>query len=493
VLIDLSFLQTGQQWPPQDEQERLNRYAANKLLFDSKHALVFREQWTRLMRDGGVSFELLFNWPKRLSMLWADLLLGETPSATSGETDSPEDQALQRIIEWNDFWNTAYEAAIDASRYGTAVFKTRFDGWGRIEVIPPSIWFPVVDPANIKDVQYHVLAWLSRIPGDPRESNRRILNVEIHSEGQIEYRYYLTQGDKGTISREIQDDERYRWRTEQTGIDEFLVRPVHNLTTSDEIYGQDDYEDIQSIVSELEVRAAQISKILDKHADPNMYGDEAALDVDPQTGEAKFRGGGRFFPVQPGGQAPGYITWDGNLDAAFKQFELLMEQFYALSETSPAAFGQLKAGLAESGSALRRLMMAPLAKVNRMRLRFDRAVKEVLILASRLEVAAGMDGAVALKDVSIAWNDGLPDDPAEETDIAVKRIEAGTLSKETAIRRLDGLEGEELEDELERIRTEQEASMPIVTPARSTGLLFGETEEEPAGGGAEGAGEGAVA
>ena len=61
---------------------------------------------------------------------------------------------------------------------------------------------------------------------------------------------------------------------------------------------------------------------------------------------------------------PGYVTWDGQLEAAFKQIDLLMEQLYILSETSAAAFGQLKAGLAESGTALRRLMMAPLAKVN---------------------------------------------------------------------------------------------------------------------------------
>ncbi|MGI1692105.1 hypothetical protein [Thermoanaerobacter uzonensis] len=53
-----------------------------------------------------------------------------------------------------------------------------------------------------------------------------------------------------------------------------------------------------------------------------------------------------------------------------------MEQMYILSNTTTAAFGQLKSGLAESGSALRRLMMAPLTKVNRVR-RFDPVVKKV--------------------------------------------------------------------------------------------------------------------
>ena len=117
-----------------------------------------------------------------------------------------------------------------------------------------------------------------------------------------------------------------------------------------------------------EIRVAQISRILDKHADPNLYGPDSALEHDAQTGEWKFRGGGKFYPVGPGEQPPGYVTWDGQLDAAFREIELLMEQLYILSETSAAAFGQLKSGLAESGSALRRLMMAPLAKVNRLSL-----------------------------------------------------------------------------------------------------------------------------
>jgi hypothetical protein len=95
------------------------------------------------------------------------------------------------------------------------------------------------------------------------------------------------------------------------------------------------------------------------------------------------------FPVGQGEQPPGYVTWDGQLEAAFKQIDLLMEQLYILSETSAAAFGQLKAGLAESGTALRRLMMAPLAKVNRIRMRFDPALKEVLWLASMLGEGAG--------------------------------------------------------------------------------------------------------
>ena len=46
----------------------------------------------------------------------------------------------------------------------------------------------------------------------------------------------------------------------------------YNLSTSERLTGLDDYSDLDSIVQELEIRVAQISRILDKHADPNMAG-----------------------------------------------------------------------------------------------------------------------------------------------------------------------------------------------------------------------------
>lgn len=205
-------------------------------------------------------------------------------------------------------------------------------------------------------------------------------------------------------------------------------------------------------MQELEVRIAQISRILDKHADPNMYGPDSALEQDPETGEWVFRGGGKYFPVSQGEEPPGYVTWNGELEAAFKEIDLLMEQLYILSETSAAAFGQIKSGLAESGSALRRLMMAPLAKVNRIRMRLDPAVKKVLKLASELEAAAGT--GISLENINIQWQDGLPDDDKEVAEVYEIYLKNGVMSRETAIQKLFDLDPESLKSELERISRE---------------------------------------
>ena len=157
---------------------------------------------------------------------------------------------------------------------------------------------------------------------------------------------------------------------------------------------------------------------------------------------------GDFCAKVGGEEPPGYITWDSQVEASFRQVEMLMEQFYALSETSPAAFGNLKAGLVESGSALRRLMMAPLAKVNRVRMGFDAGLREVLRLAALL------DSGRAVEPV-IGWADGLPDDESEEIRNEATAVASEVSSRRSSMKRLWGYTDEQADEELQRIRAEQ--------------------------------------
>lgn len=474
MLTDLSFLEPGQVWPPPAEAERLERYQQNKLLFEGKHEQVFNE-WIKLLRDDQKAvLEIVLNWHKRLTLLFSDLLLGETPNITAGEKQSPEQQALDRILDENGFMNVAYEVSIDVSRYGTGLLKVRYDGARKRAIIEgqqPAVWFPVVAPDNIREITAHVLAWTYET--GPATRREKFLRVEIHERGRITSRLHRIHN--GIISVALEEE------TTATGIDEFLLVPVNNVLTTDRVTGLDDYRDLDSIIQELETRVGQISKILDKHADPNMYGPASALEQDA-SGAWIYRGGGKYFPVEMGEQQPGYATWDGQLEAAFKQIDLLMEQLYVLSETSAAAFGQLKSGLAESGTALRRLLMAPLAKVNRVRMRFDPAIKETLWLASLLERAQGRRDAVVLESIHIDWSDGLPDDEQETTTNEVQRYGAGLTSLESALRRLYKLEGDALQEELERIQAEQQSASTTQLPTLTLPPIVpqpGPNEPEP--------------
>lgn len=430
---DFRFLDRGQAWPPPQERTRLAELSDYRLLWKSRHENVWdTEFWQRVFReDLRTYYGIVLNWPKRLSTLWADLLLGETPTVV---TDEDNQAYLEELVERLDFWNVAYEAAIDGSRYGDSLFKVRVDrGKAIVRAFSPRFWYPVVSPQDAKDILAHVLAWTS-------EDKTRLF-VEIHERGRVTIRTSALDRD-GSIGVTIDE------RVEQVGADRFLVVHAPNIGDSEELYGVSDYNDLTSILQELELRFAQIARILDKHSDPAMYGPASAIMRDDQ-GRQYVDARDKFFPLEAGDSPPGYITWNGQLEASYRMIDQLMSQLYALSETSPAVFGEIKSGLAESGSALKRLLMAPLAKVNRFRAHFDRACRETL------ETAAMLEGKEI--GVKIEWKDGLPDDEAEEARVMSERITAGTISRRRAIQRLDGLKGEELDQELEAIKEDQGA------------------------------------
>jgi len=422
---DLSFIQPGATFPTPEQRRRLNHYRNNRLLFEGAHDYVFH-RWAQTR--GVEQLSVIVNWHRRLSLLWADMLFGQEPTITAQRGD----EELKQVIRENELFRTCYEVALDVSRYGTGVFKIRYsDGMPRIEAVPPDIWFPVVNARNIKEIQYHVIAWKWK-----DENDNHFLDAEIHSKNEITYRTYaLTRDSKvhHIISEETE--------THNAG---FLVVPVHNITTSETIIGHDDYADINPILEDLEIRLTQISRVLDKHADPSMYGDESALQLDEATGDYVVRGGGAFYPVSEDGQPPGYLTWDGSLQDAFKQIDTLMEQFYVITQTSPAAFGQMKSGLAESGSALKRLLMATIIKSNRTKMTFENSLLKVIEKAG---VINSMNGGTSFDGIEIEWQDALPEDMQEVVDTEARRFDSGLTSRRSAIRRIDNIHGDQLDQE----------------------------------------------
>ena len=452
-MFDNTFLNVGEKFPPESEKERLDLYEINKRLWNGEHDVVFAQRRYTLIQENKASIEFNFNWNKRLSVLFADLLLGEPPHIKVGDEGSKEQDFLNSILEATEFLDVAYKVAIDMHRYGSGIFKTYIeDSILNIQCLPPDIWFPVVDRSNINKVLEHVIC----IP-DIKEETQTSYNlfVEEHFKGKIIYKTLAVKD--GKISRILEQ------REEETGIDDFLIVDVENLSTSDEFIGKDDYGDLDTIISELEARFTQRAKILDKHSDPNMSGPRTAIKKDAHTGETQVDiGGGKYFPRSPGDVEVQYVVWDGQLSAVNQEIIDLMEQLYAVSETCPALFGQLKQGLAESGSALKRLLISPLAKVNRLRKYLDPAMKKILFIASELASKNGLTDAVQFdkSKIAIDWQDGLPNDMTEAIANEATAVSAGLSSKESSIKRLYGFEGDALFQELNKIEEEKIETQP---------------------------------
>lgn len=468
---DLGFLSTGQPWPPTDEVERLEMYAANKKLFENKHAEVYIQAFKRIERvisnfQDVVSYPVIVNYQKLISLKVADLLLGEAPTITAGKEGSTEQKSADLIVENSELINTAYEAAIDVSRYGDGLlYVYPEEGAGKIDVTQPPIWFPVVSNMNLKKIEYHVLAWtFDVVTGDQKEKH---LKVHIHEKGQYIEREYLIDGR--TINKQITDDV-----IVPTNLTEFAVIQVPNVLTSDRVHGMDDYSDIDSIISELLVRLGQISRVLDKHASPSVQGPSSALEKNPDTGEWQLKMG-NFFP-RDGKEDPetAYIVWDANMEASFKEIEQLINFLHAISEMGSSLLGDKSEGEgnAPSGTSLRFRMVSPLAKVKRIAMRFEPALIKAIKLCSQLRGEGIVD--LTKVPISVTWHDGLPNDPKEDADIMSTRTgNKATMSIKRALISYDGMSEEDADNELAAIEEDESKA----TPMSSMNAPFGGNNE----------------
>ena len=258
MLSNLDWLKEGQLFPPEDERERLARYAQNKLVYEGEHAKVYEQQLKRIEKVVGnvseiISYPIVLNFQKKVSLKTADFLFQEPPQITS--RDKEKQQTIDDIITRSDLLGIGFQGAIDCSRYGTAVYKIDIeDGRGKVSLSSPEYLFCVVAPEDRKRVTHYVIAYTYTEEAE-RSPDKHFLSATVYD--KTTYRamtFEMATGLKNlclTIGRKIKDSGKV-----QTGLTDFAVIPVHNTVTSDTVYGTDDYVDLDSIVAELEVRTA---------------------------------------------------------------------------------------------------------------------------------------------------------------------------------------------------------------------------------------------
>lgn len=457
----------GDQWPPEGHTARIESYRLYRKLFMGRHDDVFErvQAWLDKTPDRTLVY-IVANFPKLVSLVCADMLFGEEPGFRVVGRDQSAQDTLNHIVRANGLHVLNYEMALGASSRGDAVFKTRYGprhahspvSEAIITSVDPSRFFPEFSPDDVRELTGAVIAWERKVGGST------YLRREVHVPGEIRNELWLT--ERGELKRrmllstlpecaDLSD-------VEQTGYPGLLVEYMPNWRLDDDWRGVSDYVDIGSLVDELNNRLSRISRVLDKHESPKLILPPGMMKYDPTT-KRYFIEKDSLDVVEVSADIapnlPRYLVWDAHLDAAFKQVDTLVRMAFMVTEVSPDVLGMGVNGLAESGRALKFRVLRTLAKVNRKRLYFDAALKNVLGAAMWLESVHG-DGGFGPQELAIDWRDGLPDDPLEETQIEATGVEAGITSQRAAVRRLHRLEGDALEDELAAIAADQMASAP---------------------------------
>lgn len=419
MLYGLEWLDPETTFPPETEKLRLEAYRWYTALFDLNPYWEFGNYANRLIANFDEFFDLpfLLGFQRLSTIKLADMVMGSPPSITVNGNDKLTD-LISKIRDQTNFDEKMYSAVIDFSRYGSTIFRifnddevpedrANFAVWNTAE------WFPVLKKDGTKRIAEHVLVW--RANYGTCTNPDWYLEVQRHpvKGGKYILEKYRMNGSGDCVQ------EKLKSKTIKTDGLPCLVQHVSNLASTTNIYGTSDYKIINELVFRATERIEQILHILDKHADPSMTGPVSMLERDENTGELCFKAS-RFYAVSPGEEHPEYMTWDGQLTAAFQSLEMLLNLIYTMSEMGEAIMGNSKgSGQAISGTAMRYKMISPLEKARRVANSFTLPIKKLMSALILIETGQTVD----YQDITVTWEDSLPKDPRETAELS--RLQSG--------------------------------------------------------------------
>lgn len=454
-------------FPADDSNQRLSDYVYFEKLFLGDHYEAFnvRIQNEDYNKAYGKLRFVMANFAGLISKICADMLFSETPIIRAGE-DGDQD-FIDALVRKNNLSIQFYESALSNSYMGDAVFKLRVgkrhENYEKptviIEDITPRIYFPKLDPFNVRAEPIQTdLAWVFKKGKDS------YLRKEIHEPGKITNEVYLMDGKEvgQKVDISILGIDGLQ-PVVDTKIDDSLVVHVANWKTGGRHFGISDYLDLDSLFFAIDNRMTKVDNILDKHSDPILMVPPGVIDED---GKVKKKALGVIEMGEGEGGKPEYIVWDASLENAFKEIEKLVEFLFMIGEVSPDALGMGK-GQSDSGRALKFKLMRTIAKVARKKMYYDQAIKKVMLIAQKLAKAWNVEvDGITMKgepqDVSIDWKDGLPTDEKEQLENETMALDAGITTKKASAQRVYGLDDESAEALLKERDEENKLAIPAM-------------------------------
>ena len=456
MLYDLNFLRKGAEFPPREEVKRLDAYKVNALLLED-------EMWSALPSHQQRALYMLSHFALSTDKVylysanyWSDLVnkmqeltYGEPPEITA----SGMEEQLSEILTATDCVGKADEGLEDFIALGDWVTKIVVDGFINVN---PSTWFPVVSRENVKEIVYHVLAWVV-----PVAKNKWELHAQIHEKGKYTNRAfeitnynpdaYYRDGKTGQnvkmptyeIGTELEESKtEFKLGEFLTGLDDFAIVASANNPGTRRICGISDFDKITDAIAEYNIRMTLKDVVLDKHATPIMYGPQLA-------GE---NGLGNYIEVPNGEGAPGYLTWDASMQAVENTINELKNDISNLSGMG-SLLNSKTFGESQGYDALMIKLAPALMRSTRKKSILTRHLKKLLSL---LSVKYG--NKIEEKDISILWHDGIPATESVKADIAQKHLSTGWSYKRVLMQ--DYGFAEELADDIIEEKRLETPAMP---------------------------------
>lgn len=440
MLHDLTFIESGKPWPPEDvdERARLAEHANMRQVYNGLHDKVF-PRYASYLADASKDTRkqpIILDWPAMGTDTYLSLLLGEEPEVLAGDrTDLPERSDEQVFI--------------DVSRYGVGFYEVSDAG---IQALNPENCYLIVSPDNIqKPIAYVFFRQWDE--GDQQKHS--YVKFTIHTPGQIQHLIYENKDGKLSGPFDLKQFPAFAsLQTDSLGIqkpqiDDSLIVQVNNALSSERYYGRSDYRpSILTLVESLERAFSQRDEVLAKFTSPTPVIPESATTFDHAKQEWIYKPGQPII-VQPGETSPSLMVWQAELSAVETAIEQKMDQLLQMLQLSRVLLAGKDAGAAESGTALRIRLIPTLSKVSKYARAAEKAIPKVLNLWSQLH-----GPEIPLEKITVNLQDGIPDDPMETAQTALFWDQMGAMSLERKLVLQGFKEGSEaFITELERLKS----------------------------------------
>jgi len=401
-----------------------------------------------------------------VSDYFADMVSGKDVIIVA--SDESEQEFYDEFKAENDLNKKVFEVALDQSISGYSVLKLRRteDEDVVLDIVQPEQYFPNFNetddfgkPTEITIASYHIL--------NNGKKDITYLLKEIHTIGNIEWQVWRVNGKLEPVEQissssdifiAIKGDD---VDSQDTDLDFIPIWQIDNIKTSKEDFGKSDFRDVESLIQELNDRVTQISVQLIKHLNAKIAIPPGILD---ENGNVRVKDLDAI-EISDQGLKPEYITNSNpQIDNGFKQIEQLIRFIASQTRVPASVIGIDDQAGQEKVEAIKIRLFDTLRKIGRKRMAIETQLKDLL------RAAAIIDGNADAGIPKIIWEDPLPSDELVDTRIVVERVNAGLISKSSAIKRLDEISQEAVDDELQKIEDERAAQILAGTTPTITEL-----------------------
>jgi hypothetical protein len=447
------------QFPTNDDFNRVAKLNNYYNVFKGLHSKVFKlksyfEEDTRKK----TLLYLAYNVGQIISLTAADFLFGEQLKIQTNESEDqkPMEKKINAIIQNNYLDEKLYQSAVMQDLAGFAIITVRQkDKVAIIEEVPYDNYYPDFTGVRLgEEPRQIVIASYIDLINPKNQKKETFLYKQIHKlengKGKIVHELWTTTPDmKQSQLTELALFSADLPAEEDTELDYIPIFQIDNFKTVKERFGISTYESVMNLFEEINDRITQISVQLIKHLNSKVAVGEGVLSKKGEMDSTQD-----IFLVEKGDIVPQYITNSNPLiEEGFKQIEGLIRQICTVTQTPASFLGLDDKGGVEKVETAKLRMAAFLKKIKRKQRSYEAKLLDILKTALFFEGAKKFPDNV---DISFLWDLGLPRDLFTEAQTHQIMIDSGIESTETAMREMKGLDGEALQNELERIAKQNE-------------------------------------